>query len=192
MLFSPLSMGSVSISNRVVISPMCQYSADDGCMNDWHLQHAMQMAMRGAGMFVFEATAVERRGRITHNCVGLYSDQNENAMRRVLNAACSVATNDLKFAIQLGHAGRKASHNVPWLGGRALSQAQDAWLTSAPSSIPFTQERLILSMPKRDSIIAFKKENGVELVKRVIALPCLLYTSPSPRDQRGSRMPACA
>ena len=139
-LFSPLSIGSVSISNRVVISPMCQYSADDGSMNDWHLQHAMQMAMSGAGMFVFEATAVERRGRITHNCVGLYSDQNENAMRRVLNAARSVATNDLKFAIQLGHAGRKASHNVPWLGGRALSKAQDAWLTSAPSSIPFTQD----------------------------------------------------
>ena len=80
MLFSPLSIGSVSISNRVVISPMGQYSADDGSMNDWHLQHAMQMAMSGAGMFVFEATAVERRGRITHNCVGLYSDQNENAM----------------------------------------------------------------------------------------------------------------
>ena len=79
-----------------------------------------------------------------YNCVGLYSDQNENAMRRVLNAARSVATNDLKFAIQLGHAGRKASHNVPWLGGRALSKAQDAWLTSAPSSIPFTQIPLYL------------------------------------------------
>ena len=95
MLFSPIKIGSVSLTNRIVISPMCQYSADDGSMNNWHLQHAMQMAMSGAGMFVFEATAVERRGRITHLCVGLYSDQNENAMKHVLNAARSVATNDL-------------------------------------------------------------------------------------------------
>ena len=169
MLFSPLSMGSVSISNRVVISPMCQYSADDGSMNDWHLQHAMQMAMSGAGMFVFEATAVERRGRITHNCVGLYSDQNENAMRRVLNAARSVATNDLKFAIQLGHAGRKASHNVPWLGGRALSKAQDAWLTSAPSSIPFTQDSPLPEELDKDEMQQIIK-NFVSATKRAVRL----------------------
>ena len=169
MLFSPLSIGSVTISNRVVISPMCQYSADDGSMNDWHLQHAMQMAMSGAGMFVFEATAVERRGRITHNCVGLYSDQNENAMRRVLNAASSVATNDLKFAIQLGHAGRKASHNVPWLGGRALSKAQDAWLTSAPSSIPFTQDSPLPKELDKDEMQQIIK-NFVSATKRAVRL----------------------
>ena len=82
MLFSPVKIGPVSLSNRVVVSPMCQYSADDGSMNDWHLQHAMQMAMSGAGMFVVEATVVERQGRITHHGAGLCSDQNENAMQK--------------------------------------------------------------------------------------------------------------
>lgn len=139
MLFTPLEIGPLTLTNRIVISPMCQYSADDGFMNDWHLQHAMQMAMSGAGMFVVEATAVERRGRITHHCVGLYSDQNEDSIRNVLNAARSVATNDLKFAIQLGHAGRKASHNVPWQGGKALAMNEDSWITVAPSALPFTQ-----------------------------------------------------
>ena len=89
-------------------------------MNNWHLQHAMQMVMGGAGIFVFEATAVERRARITHHYAGLYSDQNENAMNHVLNTARVVATKNLKFAIQLSHTGRKGSHHVPWLGGRAL------------------------------------------------------------------------
>ena len=169
MLFSPLSIGPVTLSNRIVISPMCQYSADDGSMNDWHLQHAMQMAMSGAGMFVVEATATERRGRITHHCVGLYSDQNEQTMGRVLNAARSVATNNIKFAIQLGHAGRKASHQVPWHGGRALSKEEDAWITSAPSSLPFTQGSPIPKELNTDEMQAIKK-NFVSAAKRAVRL----------------------
>ena len=169
MLFSPLSIGPVTLSNRIVISPMCQYSADDGSMNDWHLQHAMQMAMSGAGMFVVEATATERRGRITHHCVGLYSDQNEQAMRRVLDAARSVATNGIKFAIQLGHAGRKASHQVPWQGGSALSKEEDAWQTSAPSSLPFTQGSPIPKALDKHEMQAIKK-NFVDAVKRAVRL----------------------
>ena len=169
MLFSPLSIGPVTLSNRIVISPMCQYSADDGSMNDWHLQHAMQMAMSGAGMFVVEATATERRGRITHHCVGLYSDQNENAMRRVLNAARSVATNDLKFAIQLGHAGRKASHHVPWQGGQPLAKEEDAWITSAPSALPFTQGSPIPEALDADEMQNIK-QNFVNAAKRAVRL----------------------
>ena len=165
MLLSPITLGPISLSNRIVISPMCQYSADDGSMNDWHLQHAMQMAMSGAGMFVVEATATERRGRITKHCVGLYSDNNENAMRRVLNAARSVATNDLKFAIQIGHAGRKASHQVPWKGGRALSKEEDAWTTSAPSAIPFTQGSHIPEALDKAGMQSVK-QNFVEAAKR--------------------------
>ncbi len=169
MLFSPINIGAVTLSNRIVVSPMCQYSADDGSMNYWHLQHAMQMAMSGAGMFVIEATAVERRGRITHNCVGLYSDQNENAMRHVLNAARSVSTNDLKFAIQLSHSGRKGSHHVPWRGGKALSKSDDAWITAAPSALPFSNHS---QLPEALDKEGMKKivQNFVSAAKRAIGL----------------------
>ena len=88
---------------------MCQYSADDGSATDWHLQHWMTLAMSGAGMVTIEATAVERRGRITHGCLGLYSDDNEAAARRTLDAARRVAPPGTLFGIQLAHAGRKAS-----------------------------------------------------------------------------------
>ena len=169
MLFSPIKIGSVSLTNRIVVSPMCQYSADDGSMNNWHLQHAMRMAMSGAGMFVFEATAVERRGRITHHCAGLYSNQNENAMKHVLDAARSVATNDLKFAIQLSHAGRKGSHHVPWQGGQALLNSEDAWTTVAPSALPFTQGSHLpeaLDKNEMQKII----QNFIDATKRAIRL----------------------
>ncbi|MFL4974875.1 MAG: oxidoreductase, partial [Microvirga sp.] len=85
-LFTPFDLGPVRLSNRIVVSPMCQYSANDGSMNDWHLQHLMTMAMSGAGLVVVEATAVERIGRITHGCTGLYSDDNERAMARTVAA----------------------------------------------------------------------------------------------------------
>jgi 2,4-dienoyl-CoA reductase-like NADH-dependent reductase (Old Yellow Enzyme family) len=116
---------------------MCQYSANDGCMNDWHLQHLMTMAMSGAGLVVVEATAVERLGRITHGCTGLYSDDNERAMARVLAAARRVAPPSTKFGIQIGHSGRKGSAQRPWEGGRALIAGDDPWTTVAPSPLPF-------------------------------------------------------
>ena len=87
LLFSPLKIGPVTVPNRIAVAPMCQYTADDGSMTDWHLQHVMNLAMSGAGLVMVEATGVERRGRITHGCVGLYSDANERAMARVLAAA---------------------------------------------------------------------------------------------------------
>ncbi|KAF0127853.1 MAG: NADH:flavin oxidoreductase/NADH oxidase, partial [Xanthobacteraceae bacterium] len=116
-LFSPFAIGPVNLPNRIVVAPMCQYSADDGCMNDWHLQHLMSLAMSGAGLVVVEATAVERPGRITHGCVGLYNDANERELKRVLDAARAVALPGTKFGIQIGHAGRKASSERPWEGG---------------------------------------------------------------------------
>ena len=90
-LFTPLTIGPVTAPNRIAVAPMCQYSADDGSMTDWHLQHVMNLAMSGAGLVMVEATGVERKGRITHGCVGLYSDANERAMARVLAAARAVA-----------------------------------------------------------------------------------------------------
>lgn len=137
LLFSPFAMGPVGLPNRIVAAPMCQYSADDGCMNDWHRQHIMSLAMSGAGLVVVEATAVERLGRITHGCVGLYSDANEYAMGQVLAAARAVALPGTRFGIQIGHAGRKASSERPWEGGGPLKDNADPWGTVAPSAIPF-------------------------------------------------------
>jgi 2,4-dienoyl-CoA reductase-like NADH-dependent reductase (Old Yellow Enzyme family) len=116
---------------------MCQYSADDGTANDWHLQHLMQLGMSGAGLVMVEATAVERIGRITPGCLGLYSDENEAALARVLAAARNVAPEGTRFGIQIAHAGRKGSSQRPWEGGRWLPAADGAWQTVAPSAIPF-------------------------------------------------------
>ncbi|MGL4445935.1 MAG: oxidoreductase, partial [Alsobacter sp.] len=91
LLFQPLHLGALALPNRIAVAPMCQYAADDGSATDWHLQHWMNLAMSGAGLVVVEATGVERRGRITHGCLGLYTDANERAMARALAAARSVA-----------------------------------------------------------------------------------------------------
>jgi 2,4-dienoyl-CoA reductase-like NADH-dependent reductase (Old Yellow Enzyme family) len=136
-LFSPLALGPITLPNRIVVAPMCQYSADDGSATDWHLQHWMTLAMSGAALVVVEATGVERRGRITHGCLGLYSDANERSIARALAAARGVALPGTRFGIQLAHAGRKASSQRPWEGGRALAPDQDPWPTVGPSALPF-------------------------------------------------------
>ncbi|BCP51521.1 oxidoreductase [Kaistia sp. 32K] len=136
-LFTPISLGEFTIPNRIAIAPMCMYSADDGSATDWHIQHWMSLAMSGAGMITFEATGVERRGRISLGCLGLYSDANEAAMARALGPARRVAAPGAVFGVQLGHAGRKASTQLPWLGGGPLTPEQDAWQTVAPSAVPF-------------------------------------------------------
>ena len=134
-LFSEIAIGRVMLPNRIAVAPMCQYTADDGSATDWHLQHLMQLAFSGAGLVTIEATGVERRGRISHGCLGLYSDANERALKRVMDAARAVATPGTKFAIQLAHAGRKASQRLPWEGGASLTQEQDAWQTVGPSAL---------------------------------------------------------
>ena len=136
-LFTPLSLGPFSLPNRVAIAPMCQYSADDGSASVWHLQQIMQYAMSGVGLVTLEATGVERRGRISHGCLGLYSDANEAALAHVLTAARGVALPGTRIGIQLAHAGRKASTQRPWEGGRSLAPDQDPWPIVAPSAIPF-------------------------------------------------------
>jgi 2,4-dienoyl-CoA reductase-like NADH-dependent reductase (Old Yellow Enzyme family) len=118
---------------------MCQYSASDGCASDWHLQHLMQFAIGRAGMIVLEATAVERLGRISHGCLGLYSDANEAALARVLDPARRIAAPGTCFAIQLAHAGRKASCQAPFQGGKPLPRGEDPWPTVAPSALPFAE-----------------------------------------------------
>jgi len=138
-LFSPIEIDGMAFANRIAVAPMCQYSAADGAATDWHIQHWMTLAMSGAGMITVEATGVERRGRITHGCLGLYSDENEAAAMRALSAARRVAAEGTRFGIQLGHAGRKASTQLPWQGGGALGAQEDPWQTVGPSAVPFTE-----------------------------------------------------
>ena len=135
-LFEPIAIGEVQLPNRLVVAPMCQYSASDGSATDWHLQHLSQLAYSGAGLVVVEATAVERRGRITHACLGLYSDENEAALERALHAARRLG-GPTRFGIQLAHAGRKASTHRPWQGGAPLGPAEDPWQTVSSSATPF-------------------------------------------------------
>ena len=134
-LFTPIQLGGITLPNRVCISPMCQYSADDGSMTDWHLAHLGSMACSGAGLFVVEKTNVTREGRITHGCTGLYSDHNEAAMARAVQIYRGISGNPI--GIQIGHAGRKASAQTPWQGGKALAPGESPWPTVGPSAVPF-------------------------------------------------------
>lgn len=138
-LFTPIEVGSLHLPNRIAVAPMCQYSADDGSATDWHLQHWMMLAMTGAGMVTVEMTDVERRGRITHGCLGLYSDHNEAAARRTLGAARQVAAPGARFGVQLAHAGRKASCRRPWEGGGPLGPDGDPWQTVSASAVPYAE-----------------------------------------------------
>jgi NADPH2 dehydrogenase len=134
-LFSPIKLAGLELPNRIVVSPMCQYSADDGSATDWHMMHLGMLANSGAALVIVEASAVERMGRITHGCLGLYSDDNETALGRVITQCRRAGT--AKFGIQLAHAGRKASAQLPWDGGHSLKAGQDPWPTMAASAIPF-------------------------------------------------------
>ena len=134
-LFQPLKLRELRVPNRIMVSPMCQYSALDGNAGDWHLIHLGQLALGGAGLLCIEATAVEAIGRITPNCLGLYSDENESALRRVLTALRAHAGTPL--AIQLAHAGRKASSHTPWDGGKLIAPDAGGWVPIAPSAVAF-------------------------------------------------------
>ncbi|MSP32231.1 MAG: NADH:flavin oxidoreductase/NADH oxidase [Pseudolabrys sp.] len=134
-LFSPYRLAGLELANRIVVSPMCQYSADDGCANDWHLMHLGMLANSGAALVVVEATHVERYGRITHGCLGLYSDDNESALARVITQCRRAGT--AKLGIQIAHSGRKGSAQKPWDGGGPLKPEADPWPTIAASPVPF-------------------------------------------------------
>jgi 2,4-dienoyl-CoA reductase-like NADH-dependent reductase (Old Yellow Enzyme family) len=134
-LFTPISIGNLTLPNRIVISPMCQYSAVDGGATDWHMAHLGSLAMSGAGLLFVEATGVEAEGRITPACLGLYSDANEAALERAVKEIRLVSS--IPLAIQLAHAGRKASSATPWDGGLLIpATAKDGWVPMAPSAIP--------------------------------------------------------
>ncbi|MES2173210.1 MAG: NADH:flavin oxidoreductase/NADH oxidase [Pseudomonadota bacterium] len=154
-LFEPFHVGNLKLDNRIVIAPMCQYSAVDGAMTDWHLIHLGQLALSGAALLTIEASAVLPEGRISHADVGLWDDVTEAAMRRVLDGVR--AHSDMPIAIQLGHAGRKASTHLPWQGGAQIApDALNGWQTVAPSALPFT--------PGTDAPMALDRA-GIERVR---------------------------
>ncbi len=135
-LFTPVRAGQLELTNRIVIAPMCQYSAENGCMTDWHLIHLGQLALSGAALLTIEATAVLPEGRITYADAGLWSDETEAAMGRVL--ASIRRYSDMPFALQLAHAWRKASTEVPWKGGGQITpNGATGWRTVSPSALPF-------------------------------------------------------
>jgi 2,4-dienoyl-CoA reductase-like NADH-dependent reductase (Old Yellow Enzyme family) len=176
-LFSPIRLAGQDFPNRIVVAPMCQYSADDGSANEWHLQNLMNLGMSGAGLVMLEATAVERPGRITHGCLGLYSDNNIAALDRVLKAARRVSPAGTKWGIQIAHSGRKGSQQRPWEGGAAIQPGEDPWQTFGPSALPFgdwhtPREASLDDMARiRDAFVETAKRS-VDLGFEVIELHC--------------------
>ncbi len=135
-LFSPFAMGPLTLKNRIVIAPMCQYSAVNGAATDWHLMHLGQLALSGAGLLIIEATAVEPEGRISAGDIGLWSDETESALAQVLQSVRKYSA--MPIAIQLAHAGRKASSNVPWEGAQLKPVEQGGWWPMAPSATAYS------------------------------------------------------
>ncbi|MET0070113.1 MAG: NADH:flavin oxidoreductase/NADH oxidase [Candidatus Thiodiazotropha sp.] len=137
-LFTPFTLGRQELENRIVIAPMCQYSAVEGEATDWHLIHLGHLALSGAALLYIEATAVTPQGRISPNDLGLWSDETEGALGRVIEGIRGHS--DMPLAIQLAHAGRKASTAVPWETGAQLPLGQGGWQTCAPSPLPWGGE----------------------------------------------------
>ena len=133
-LFRPITLRSVTARNRIMVSPMCQYSSTDGAPSDWHFQHLAARAVGGAGIVCAEMTNVEPRGRITPGCAGLWNDEQRDGYARIVRF---VKAHGAVAGIQLGHAGRKASSARPWEGGKGLTPEQGGWEIIAPSPIPF-------------------------------------------------------
>ncbi len=134
-LFTPFTLRNLTLANRIVVSPMCQYSAVEGVATEWHLVHLGQFALGGAGLVWIEATGVEPRGRITPACLGLWSDAHSKALEPVV--AFFRKHGVAKLGIQLAHAGRKASTDVPWKGGKPLAEGR--WETVSASAVPFDE-----------------------------------------------------
>jgi 2,4-dienoyl-CoA reductase-like NADH-dependent reductase (Old Yellow Enzyme family) len=133
-LFSPIKLRGLTLPNRIMVAPMCQYSAENGEANDWHFTHINSLALSGAAMFCIEATAVEAIGRITPGCLGLWNDATEAALKPIM--ASVRKRSKTAVAMQLAHAGRKASSHVPWDGGQLIPISEGGWQAEGPSAVP--------------------------------------------------------
>src|ERR1700761_6145602 len=139
-LFTPLALRGLTIKNRIVVAPMCQYSARAGQATSWHLMHLGGLAQSGVGLLTIEATAVTPEGRITPGCLGLWDDATEAALRHTLDGIRPYSA--MPIAIQLAHAGRKGSSRLPWEGGTQIAPADGGWDTFAPSATPHAPDEV--------------------------------------------------
>jgi 2,4-dienoyl-CoA reductase-like NADH-dependent reductase (Old Yellow Enzyme family) len=153
-LFSPLTIKSVTLKNRLVVSPMCQYSAEDGFANDWHLVHLGSRAVCGAALVIQEATAVSPEGRISYGDLGIWKDEHIEKLKQITTF---IHQNGSVAGIQLAHAGRKASHEIPWKGGVQIIEGPKSWPTVSASPVVFTDGEMV------------PHELGKEEIKRVIS-----------------------
>ena len=140
-LFSPVELRGLTLPNRIVVSPMCQYCVEDGVVGDWHRVHLGMLANSGAGLLIVEATAVTPQGRISPGCTGLYNDETEAAFARVLETVRAVGSASL--GIQLGHSGRKGSTAAPWVGRGPVAPEDGGWDVVGPSPLAFTEDWLV-------------------------------------------------
>ena len=139
-LFSPIRLRDLALPNRIMVAPMCQYSAENGEANDWHFTHINSLALSGAAMFCIEATHVEAIGRITPGCLGLWNDATEAALKPILASVRKFSK--IAVAMQLAHAGRKGSSHKPWDGGQQIPLEGGGWQTEGPSDVPHKEGEL--------------------------------------------------
>jgi 2,4-dienoyl-CoA reductase-like NADH-dependent reductase (Old Yellow Enzyme family) len=174
-LFTPLQIKGITLKNRIVVSPMCQYSALDGFANDWHFVHLASRAIGGAGLIITEATAVSPEGRITPDDLGIWSDDHIEKLRRITSF---ITDQGSVPGIQLAHAGRKASTFSPWKGKGKIAVENGGWMTFAPSDIPYSKHYplpLKLQIEDINQVVkdfAFAAERAVQAGFKVIELHC--------------------
>ena len=164
LLFEPLKIRNIELKNRLAVSPMCEYSSEDGFANDWHLVHLGSRAVGGAALIFTEATAVSPEGRISPDDLGIWKDEHIEFLKRITNF---ITTTGAVPGIQLAHAGRKASHASPWKGGSALKRQEGGWETFAPSAIAYKDGE---PAPREMSLEDIKKviNDFIEAAKRAL------------------------
>lgn len=165
-LLSPYTLANITLKNRIVISPMCQYSAEDGIANDWHLTHYGARAIGGAGLIIQEATAISTEGRISHGDLGIWNQEQIAPLKRIVNFVKQQGT---KMGVQLSHAGRKASVQKPWEGRTKINpKDMNGWQTYAPSAIPFSEGEALpeaLTLQQIQQIIQDFKDATVRAIE---------------------------
>jgi 2,4-dienoyl-CoA reductase-like NADH-dependent reductase (Old Yellow Enzyme family) len=191
-LFSPIKLRGLALSNRIMVAPMCQYSAVNGAATDWHFTHINSLALSGAAMFCIEATGVEAIGRITPGCLGLYDNATEAALKPII--ASVRKHSKIAVGMQLAHAGRKASSHTPWDGGQMIPLGEGGWQTEGPSAVPHKEgERAPLAFDAaglarvRDAFVATAKRAdrlGLDALELHCAHGYLLHQFLSPISNR--------
>lgn len=192
-LFTPSKLGALTLDNRIVIAPMCQYSAEQGFPNEWHTMHLGNLAQSGAGLLIVEATAVQPEGRISPKDLGLWNDEQAAELAKLV--ACIRRSSPVKLGIQLAHAGRKASTAEPWKGEKYVAIADGGWQTVAPSALAYADSRppealttAQIQQIREDFVSAAKRAEkaGFDLIELHAAHGYLLHEFLSPLSNQRS------